>query len=213
MLNILRKELGLSASILSYIFIAFALMFLIPGYPILCGVVFVTLGLFQTFQKAREANDTVFSALLPIAKKDVVSGRYLFVCFIEGASLIFMALIVILRMTVMSDAAAYVSNAMMNANLFALGVAFLIFGLFNWIFVGGFFKTAYNFAKPFVTYIIVAFVVIAIAEAIHFFPGMGAFNAFGTWYNAFTTTAATATAATTARWKISSLSRCMRICI
>ena len=65
--NILRKEMRLSASILSYLFILFGFMFLIPGYPILCGAFFVSLGLFQSFQSAREANDIVFSVLLPIA--------------------------------------------------------------------------------------------------------------------------------------------------
>ncbi len=33
MLNILRKEMKLSASRLSYLFMLFGLMFLIPGYP------------------------------------------------------------------------------------------------------------------------------------------------------------------------------------
>ena len=65
MRNILRKEMKLSASILSYLFILFGLMFFLPGYPILCGAFFVTLGIFQGFQFAREANDIVFSALLP----------------------------------------------------------------------------------------------------------------------------------------------------
>ena len=180
MLNILRKEAGLSASALSYIFIAFGLMFLLPGYPILCGVFFVTLGLFQSFQKAREANDTVFSALLPIAKKDVVKGRYLFVCLIELCSLLIMAITVIIRMTLLRDAVPYTHNALMNANFFALAAACVIFGLFNLIFVGGFFKTAYKFARPFVTYIIVCFLVILAAEALHHVPGLEMLNAFGT---------------------------------
>jgi hypothetical protein len=177
--NVLRKEMRLSASILSYLFIAFGLMFLIPGYPILMGPFFVGLGLFQGFQWAREANDITFSVLLPISKKDIVKGKYLFVCMIEGCSLLLMALCVVLRMTVL-DSAPYRTNAMMNANFFALGTACLIFGLFNWIFVGGFFKTAYRFARPFVTYLIVAFPVILIAEAMHHVPGLEALNAFGT---------------------------------
>ena len=40
MRNLLVKEMRLSASVLSYIFIVFGVMFLIPGYPILCGVFF-----------------------------------------------------------------------------------------------------------------------------------------------------------------------------
>lgn len=180
MRNILRKEMKLSASILPYLFVLFGFMFFLPGYPILCGAFFATLGLFQGFEYAREANDIVFSALLPIAKKDVVKGRFCFVCLIELCTAVLMLIPVILRMTVFADAVAYRSNALMNANLFALGAAFCIFGLFNWIFVGGFFKTAYKFAKPFVTYIVVAFLSVGVFEALHHVPGLGRLNAFGT---------------------------------
>ena len=180
MRNVLLKEMKLSASVLSYLFILFGLMFFLPGYPVLCSVFFVTLGVFQSFQSAREANDIVFSTLLPIAKKDVVKGKYLFVCLIEGCALFLMTLAVVLRMTVLSQSAAYRNNALMNANFFALGAAFVIFGLFNLIFVGGFFKTAYRFARPFVTYIVAAFLAIAVAEALHHVPGLQALNAFGT---------------------------------
>ena len=182
MRNILLKEVKLSASLLSFLFIPFGLMFLLPGYPILCGVFFVTLGIFQSFQNAREANDMVFSALLPISKRDVVKGKYLFTCTIELCSGMLMTLAVALRMTVFSDAAVYRSNALMNGNLFALGMAFVGFGLFNLIFVGGFFKTAYKFGRPFVGYIIAVFLTIGIAEALHYIPGFGFLNAFGMEY-------------------------------
>ena len=68
MRNILIKEMKLSASVLSYIFILFGLMFFLPGYPVLCGAFFVTLGIYQSFQSTRETNDIVFSALLPVPK-------------------------------------------------------------------------------------------------------------------------------------------------
>ena len=176
---LLRKEMRLSASILSYLFIAFALMTLIPGYPILCGVFFITLGLFQSFQSAREANDIVFSALLPVAKRDVVKGKYLFCMLVEMCGFLIMAILTVVRMTALSDSPVYRQNALMNANPFFLGMALLIFGLFNAVFIGGFFKTAYGFAKPFVSYIIAGFLAIGVAEALHHFPGLEALNAFG----------------------------------
>ena len=67
----------------------------------------------------------------------------------------------------------------MNANLFALGLTLFIFGLFNLVFIGGFFKTAYKFGKPFVTHIIVTFIMIIIGEALHHFPKLGVLNVFG----------------------------------
>jgi len=180
MRNILRKELRLTASPLSFCFILFGLMFFLPGYPVLCGAFFVSLGIFQSFQNAREANDLVFSALLPIAKRDVVKGKYLFVCFIQLCSALLMAVGVMLRMTFLSDAAPYRSNALMNANPFALGMAFVLFGLFNLIFVGGFFRTGHKFGRPFIGYSVAAFLTIGAAEALHHIPGLGAVNAFGT---------------------------------
>ena len=176
---LLKKEMRLSASILSYLFLGFSLMALLPGYPILCGVFFITLGIFQSFQSAREANDIVYSALLPIAKHDVVKGKYQFSILIELSGFFVMAVLTIVRMTVLSNSTVYHQNALMNANPFFLGMALLIFGMFNLIFIGGFFKTAYKFAKPFVTYIIMCFLLIGVAEALHYVPGLEVLNAFG----------------------------------
>ena len=173
------KEMRLSAHCLSFIFILFGLMFFVPGYPILCGVFFVTLGIFQSFQSSRENNDILFSVLLPFAKKSVVLGKFLFVVFIELCSLILMALVVLVRMFLLSELAVYVENPLMNANFFALGMAFVLFGLFNFIFVGGFFKTAYKFGRPFVLYIVVTFLLIVGAESLHYLPRLEWVNSFG----------------------------------
>lgn len=175
---LLKKEMRLCGMLLTYLFIGFAVMTLLPGYPILCGVFFITLGIFQSFQSAREANDVVFSALLPVAKRDVVKGKYEFVMFIELCGFAVMAILTLVRMTVWADAPIYRQNALMNANPFFLGMALVIFGLFNAIFVGGFFKTAYNQGKPFVIYIFVAFFFMLVAEVLHHIPGLEVLNAF-----------------------------------
>lgn len=173
------KEIKLSASPLAYFFTLFGLMFFLPGYPVLCGAFFPALGIYQSFQYAREANDIEFSALLPVSKRDVVKGKFLFVCFIEACSLLFMLAAVLVRMTALADSPVYRSNALMNANLFAAGCALFTFGLFNIIFLGGFFRTAYNLGRPFITYIITVFLAITVFEALHHIPGLGALNAFG----------------------------------
>ncbi len=175
----LKKELQLSTLLLTRLFIGFAFMTLLPGYPILCGVFFITLGIYQSFQSAREANDTVFSALLPVSRRDVVKGRYQLVLLIEMCGFALMTVLTVLRMTLLRDAAVYRQNAMMNANPFYLGTALLVFGLFNVLFVGGFWKTAFNIGKPFVIYTAAAFLSIGAAEALHHFPGLEALNAFG----------------------------------
>ena len=173
MRNLLIKEMRLSSSPLSYLFTVFGLMFFLPGYPILCGVFFACLGIFQSFQNAREANDLVFSALLPVSKQDVARGKMYFSCLIELCTLLLMAAAMLVRMTALAEAPVYLQNALMNANPFALGVAFLMFGLFNFVFIAGFFKTSYKFAKPFITFIIVAFAVIGAAEVLHHLAALG----------------------------------------
>lgn len=179
MSDILKKEMKLGASFLSYIFIAFALMTMIPGYPILMGAFFVCFGIFQSIQRCRENNDLVYSALLPIAKRDIVRGKFSFAMLIEACGFIVMTGLTLLRMTILADAVLYRTNALMNANFVFLGFALLVFGCFNLIFLGGFFKTAYYYGKPFVIFIIIFFVIVAIAEALHHVPGFEAVNAFG----------------------------------
>ncbi len=176
---LLRKEMRLSALLVTYIFTGFGFMTMLPGYPILCGVFFITLGIYQSYQSAREAGDILYSTLLPTAKKDVVKGKYQFTILIELTGFAFMVIMTILRMTVLADALVYRQNAMMNANPFYLGMALFVFGLFNVIFVGGFFRTAYKLGKPFVIYIIAGFLTIGAAEALHHFPGLEPLNAFG----------------------------------
>ncbi len=179
MIKLLKKEMKLAASPLSYIFLAFGLIAFVPGYPILMGSFFVCLGLFQSFQYAREANDITYTALLPIAKSDVVRAKYAFCVMVELCYFILTAVPVFVRMTVLSDAAVYRNNVLMNANLVYLSFVLLILGLFNFIFVGGFFKTAYKFAKPFIAFIVTAFLVAGIGETLFHIPGLSALNAFG----------------------------------
>ena len=173
MKKLLNKELRLSAHILSFLFIAFSL---IPGYPILVGAFFVCLGLFQSFQSARENNDILYTVLLPVAKKDAVRAKFAFVALIQLISFAISFALSIVRMTLMKDAPAYTANAMMNANQFYLGGILLVFALFNAIFLPGFFKTAYSLGKPFVGFIIASFLLIGAAETLHHIPGLTFLN-------------------------------------
>lgn len=173
---LLRKELRLTAAPITYVFLAFALMTLIPGYPILVGGFFITLGIFYTFQMARESNDILYTALLPCKKRDVVAAKYAFCILIELAGWLLCAALTALRLTVLREAAVYTQNAMMNANLAYLGWLLILYALFNGIFLGVFFRTAYKLGKPFLIFGIVGFVVITLAEALHHFPHLEVLN-------------------------------------
>ena len=179
MINLIKKEFKLSAHILSYVFIAFGLMTFIPGYPILVGVFFSCLGIFQSFQSYRESNDISYTILLPVSKKDIVKAKFIFVLTIQFLTFLIMFIITIIRMTILVDLEVYVMNPLLTANLVFLGYALVIYGLFNFLFVRGFFKTAYKFGKPFVSFTVVGFLVIALAESLRYIPGLEALNSLG----------------------------------
>lgn len=176
MKNLMRKEIKLSASLISFLFILFSMMTVVPGYPILVGAFFVCFGVFQSFQNACANNDILYTVLLPVKKTDAVKAKYEFTVLIQMISFAIMVLLTILRMTAMADAVPYTNNAMMNANQFFLGGNLLVFALFNWLFVGGFFKTAYKYGKPFLFFSIASFVLNVIAETLHHIPGLAFLN-------------------------------------
>lgn len=179
MSKLLKKEMKLAASPLSYWFLAFALMTMLPGYPILVGAFFVCLGLFQSYQNAREQNDVIYTALLPVAKTDIVRAKFAFTVMIECAAWVLSAILTLVRMTALNAASVYTENAMMNANLAYLGWLAVLFGLFNLIFVRSYFKTVYKIGKPFVIFTIVGFLTLAAAEVLHHLPGLQWLNTTG----------------------------------
>ena len=152
MKSLLYKELKLSSLAVTYFFIAFGLMTFLPGYPILLGSFFVCMGIFYSFQFSRESNDPLFTVLLPVAKTDAVRAKFLFVLVVQGLSFLLMTICTLVRMTLLSRAAVYEQNLLSNANLFYLGFCLVMFGLFNLIFVRGYYKTAYKIGVPFIVY-------------------------------------------------------------
>lgn len=177
MRQLVKKEFSLAAAPLTYVFLAFALMTMIPGYPILMCGFFICLGILYTFQFSREYNDVLYTALLPVRKRDVVRARYIFVVCVQLAGVLLCGLLTLLRMTALGEASAYRTNPLMNANPAFLGYLLAMMALFNILFLGGFYKTAYYYGKPFILFCAAAFVVVGLGETLHHFPGMEWLNA------------------------------------
>ena len=176
MKKLFYKEMKLSANPLSYWFIAFSAMTMLPRYPILIGSFFICLGIFYTYQQIREYDDITYTVMLPVKKRDVVTAKYLFVLFIEATAFIICALLTAIRIKFFGEAAPYVTNQLMNANAAYLGYIMIIFAVFNGIFLTGFFRTAYKIGKPFVMFCIVGCVIITIGEILHHIPGLESLN-------------------------------------
>ena len=176
MRKLLYKEMKLSANPLSYWFITFSAMTMIPRYPILVGSFFICLGIFYTYQQVRECDDITYTVMLPVRKQDVVTAKYLFVLFIECIAFILCLFLTIIRMRFLGDSAPYVTNQLMNANAAYLGYIMLVFATFNSVFLAGFFKTTYKIGKPFILFCAVATVIIFMGEILHHIPGLESLN-------------------------------------
>lgn len=172
MKNLLNKEFKLAASPLSYIFLAAALMTMLPGYPILMSAFFICFGVFHSFQLAREANDTIYTVLLPVEKRDFVRAKFAFTCLIQCVGFLLCAALTVVRMTALPAATPYAQNALMNATPVYLAFVLLIYTAFNVLFVGGFFKTAYKIGMPFLAFGIATLVLVGIAETLPHLPNL-----------------------------------------
>lgn len=176
MKKLFYKEMKLSANPLSYWFITFSAMAMLPRYPILVGAFFICLGMFHTYQQIREYDDITYTVMLPVKKQDVVTAKYLFVLFIECTAFILCTLLTIIRMKVLGNSVPYVTNQLMNANAAYLGYVLIVFAAFNSIFLAGFFRTAYQIGKPFILFCVVGFIIIIIGETLHHIPNLESLN-------------------------------------
>lgn len=173
MKNLLYKELKLFLGPLNCIFLAFPLMVFIPGgYPLLVSSFFIMMGVFISFQIAREHHDTLYTVLLPISKGDSVKARYISITFIQIIAFVLYAIFITIRLLLLSSLEAYKVANLMPGNITLLGFVLMSFAMFNVIFIPEFYKTAYYYAKPFVLFIIADFVLVIIEEALGFVPGL-----------------------------------------
>lgn len=176
MKKLFYKEMKLSANPLTYLFIAFSAMTMIPRYPILVGSFFICLGIFHTYQQIREYDDVTYTVMLPVKKRDIVTAKYLFVLFIELTAFILCTLLTIIRMKILGTAVPYATNQLMNANMAYLGYTMIVFAVFNSIFLAGFFKTTYKIGKPFFIFCVVSFIIIIMGEILHHIPDLESLN-------------------------------------
>ena len=176
MKKLFYKEMKLSANPLTYWFIIFSAMTMIPSYPILVGSFFICLGIFHTYQQIREYDDVTYTVMLPVKKRDIVTAKYLFVLFIELTAFILCTLLTIIRMKILGTAVPYATNQLMNANMAYLGYTMIVFAVFNSIFLAGFFKTTYKIGKPFFIFCVVSFIIIIMGEILHHIPDLESLN-------------------------------------
>ena len=140
---------------------------------------FICLGIFYSFHKLDETQDLLYTVLLPIPKRDAVTGKFLFSLCIQAAGLVLMGAFTAVRMTSPAGSGAYVRNVLMPANLVFLGFALLNFAAFNQLFVGGFFRSGGKLGRPFAAYLGASVVLMALGETLYRVPPLAFLRAMG----------------------------------
>ena len=116
MRNLIYKELKLAWHPVIYVFIlVFPLMTLIPSYPSWIGYIYVCSCypiLFLGANKGQQSNDIIYTALLPVRKKDIVLARIY--------SLVLMLGIFMLVIGALTPLGIYLRNLIIEGELEAL---------------------------------------------------------------------------------------------
>lgn len=164
---LIYKELKLALHPTVFIFLSFGAMLLIPNYPYAVPFFYTTLSIYFMFLSGRENKDVLFTALLPVRKRDCVKARIITVSAIEAAMLLISIPFAVLRYYLYD----FKNDGGLEANVALFGLMLILFSIFNAIFIPAFYKTAYKCGKFFMISSFVIFILIAAGEiAIHIPP-------------------------------------------
>ncbi|MDO4565712.1 MAG: ABC-2 transporter permease [Oscillospiraceae bacterium] len=139
--SLLYKEFTLARHATVLIFPLFGLMLLIPSYPYTVAFIYTCLEIFFIFLNGRENKDVLFTALLPVEKRDVVRARTLMIVIIQ----LFNILISVPFALIGRNINPLGENTVgIEANAAFYAIILIMFAIFNALFLPIFYKTGYS---------------------------------------------------------------------
>ena len=166
---LLYKQFRLVCHPMTLIFCLFGIMVLIPNYPYTVIFFYVMLGLFFTFLNIREQKDIYYSALLPVPKRDTVKAGCAFVVIIEVLSLVVLIPCSLLAVHLQPGKDNLVG---LDPNLALLAAGFLLYAVFNGVFLPSFYANGYKVGVAFVKAVIPTTLAMIVLEALPHFPAL-----------------------------------------
>jgi len=162
MKDLLYKDFKLFWHPFIFLILLFGTFLLIPHWPYFIAFGYIIwIGFVTAYFMGRSNQDIFFTVSLPVRKKDAVLARVCTVAVIELLQIIVAIPFAVLHNVIYQ----HNNNAGMNPNFAFFGSLFIMYGIFNIIFLPGFYKTAYNVGKPMVLGVL-ASTVFAIASNI-----------------------------------------------
>ena len=158
MSNLLKKEFSLSMHPVTPLMLMLSSMALIPNYPYTVMFFYMTLAVFFTCMMGRENHDVIYSMSLPVAKKDIVKARILFVVILELLQMVLLIPFAVLRQNILEAG----NEAGMDANIALFAEGFLLFGVFNLIFFHSYYRNVDKVGISFVKATVVFFVLVMV---------------------------------------------------
>jgi ABC-2 type transport system permease protein len=159
MKDLLFKDYKLFWTPTIFFYLLFGSLLLIPSWPYLIAFSYIVwIGFVSAFFMGRSNQDIFFSVSLPVRKKDTVLARVSTIAIIELLQIIVAVPFAIINTVVFNND----NGAGMNPNFAFFGSMFIMYAIFNIIFLPGFYKTAYNVGKPMLLAVIAAFVFAAL---------------------------------------------------
>ena len=178
MKTLLYKQLRLVCHPMTPVFCLFGFMVIIPNYPYTVIFFYVMLGLFFSFLDMREKKDLYYTALLPVPKRDAVKAGCLFTALIEIASLVIAVPFAVWRAhTSIGGNLVGVQPGKDNLvgldpNLALFAAGFLLYAVFNAVFLPSFYANGYKVGVAFVKAIIPTMLAMIVFEALPHVPGL-----------------------------------------
>ena len=158
-MNLLKKEFRLCMHPTAPMMLALSSLILVPAYPYAISCFYMTLAIFFTCLTGRENHDAAYTACLPISRRDMVRGRMLLACILEGVQLLACLGFVFLRPLTGSTE----NSAGMDANIAVIAEGLIVFGLFNVLFFPRWYRDINKVGAPFLIASAAVFLYIVLA--------------------------------------------------
>lgn len=167
-MKLLYKDLALAAHPTLFIFTLLGCLVIVPAYPYTVIFMFGCLAPYITFMFARENNDTWYTALLPVTKREIVAAKFRLIVGMQCAQMLISIPCALLRPLIGVE-----NNPVgIDATIAWYGFGFLIFGTFDRIFFPAYYKTGYKAGKSFLLAIVPVVILMVLFEGSVHFPAL-----------------------------------------
>lgn len=146
MKNLLYKELKLTANFQIYIYCILCATIVIPSYPSLTAFLYPLAGFTVAFTLSGANRDLLYTAILPIRKRDIVNAKVLLISFLEIVTMLVSVPFGFLRNFFINLSVANGETPLtdLGFNIALYGILFVIFGIFNLIIFPWYYKKPEN---------------------------------------------------------------------